>query len=162
MNVFFAVNTFIKQKHAVSRCWLWSIFQMYIRDNIFSKWDSNKAYYLSGWVLCPTLQAQHIPEWQSLWQPFCSGPLISVLPQAEQSREGGIQRQFKLTVQITFQTSQTEYLTLLPLDKRYGGFSLTQELNLTSPLRDEATETSYRLALGDGRAPSPPLPAAWR
>ena len=68
--------------------------------------------YMSG-----SLQAHHIPEWQLLWQPFSSGRLISVLPQAEQSREDGIQRQFKLTVQITFQTSQTEYLTLLPFDK---------------------------------------------
>lgn len=42
---------------------------------------------------------------------------LSVLPQAEESREGEIQRQFKLTVPITFQTSQTEYLTLLPFDK---------------------------------------------
>ena len=69
-----------------------------------------------------------------------------------------MQRQFQLTVQITFQTSQTEYLTLLPFDKRYGGFSLTQELNLTSPLRDDAAQTSYGLALGDGRTPSSLLP----
>lgn len=37
-------------------------------------------------------------------QPFCSGPLITVLPYEEQSREGGIQRQFKPAAQITFQT----------------------------------------------------------
>lgn len=67
------------------------------------------------------------------------GPLI--LPPAERSGGGGggggggIQRQFQLAAQITFQTSQTEYLTLLWFfDKRYGGFSLTRELDSTSSL----------------------------
>lgn len=83
---------------------------------IHVKQDPSVMYCISlaSWASQWTLQARHIPEWQPLWQPFCSGPLISVLPQAEQSGEGRIQRQFKLIVQITFQTSQTEYLTLLP------------------------------------------------
>lgn len=56
------------------------------------------------------------------------GPLI--LPPAEQSAgwggkgrggSGRIQRQFQLSAQITFQTSQTEYLTLLWFSIRHTG-----------------------------------------
>lgn len=79
---------------------------------------------LSHWLIklgVKPLQAQHTPERQLLWQPFSSGQLISVLPQAEQKR--GEFKDNLNSVEITFQTSQTAYLTLLPFDKRYGDFT---------------------------------------
>lgn len=85
------------------------------------------------------------------------GPLI--LPPAERSggrgggvEGGGIQRQFQLAAQITFQTSQTEYLTLLWFfDKRYGGIFIDSgtRFNFLS-VRRGGRELSCRLSRSSG------------